>query len=75
MDIRELRSFLILAEQLHFGRASELLHLSQPALTKQINRLEQELGSLLFQRGTHGTKLSSFGRQFLPGGTHHRAWL
>lgn len=65
MEVRELRSFVVLAEQLHFGRAAKLLHLSQPALTKQIRRLEEELGSALFERGRQGTVLSSFGRQFL----------
>jgi len=65
MEMRELRSFVLLAEQLHFGRAAALLHLSQPALTKQIRRMEDELGSLLFDRGRHGTALSSFGQQFL----------
>jgi DNA-binding transcriptional LysR family regulator len=65
MDIRELRSFIVLAEQLHFGRASELLHLSQPALTKQIRKLENELGSPLFERGRHGTSLSMLGVYFL----------
>lgn len=63
--MRELRSFVLLAEQLHFGRAAKLLHLSQPALTKQIRRMEDELGSPLFERGRHGTSLSGFGRQFL----------
>jgi DNA-binding transcriptional LysR family regulator len=44
MDIREVRSFLALAEQSHFGRTAGLLNLSQPALTKQIRRLEEDLG-------------------------------
>lgn len=65
MDIRELRSFVLLAGQLHFGRAARLLNLSQPALTKQIRRLEEELGASLFERGRHGTVLSAFGRDFL----------
>jgi DNA-binding transcriptional LysR family regulator len=65
MDIRELRSFIVLAEQLHFSRASELLHLSQPALTKQIRKLEDELGSPLFERGRHGSRLSTLGSHFL----------
>ena len=64
MDIRELRSFVILGEQLHFGRAARLLHLSQPALSKQIRRLESELGGQLLDRGKHGARLTSFGRQF-----------
>lgn len=63
--MRELKSFVLLAEQLHFGRAASLLHLSQPALTKQIRRMEDELGSPLFERGRHGTALSGFGKQFL----------
>ncbi|WP_367871508.1 LysR substrate-binding domain-containing protein [Luteolibacter sp. Populi] len=63
--MRELKSFVLLAGQLHFGRAASLLHLSQPALTKQIRRMEGELGSPLFERGRHGTALSSFGKQFL----------
>jgi DNA-binding transcriptional LysR family regulator len=65
MDIRELRSFVLLAQQLHFGRTARLLHLSQPALTKQIRRVEEDLGFSLFQRGKHGTKLTSAGEQFL----------
>lgn len=65
MEMREIRSFVVLAEQLHFGRASKLLHLSQPALTKQIHRLEDELGGHLFVRGRHGTKLTTLGAEFL----------
>ncbi len=65
MDIRELRSFVLLGEQLHFSRAARLMNLSQPALTKQIRRMEEELGSPLFQRNKQGTKLSSFGERFL----------
>jgi DNA-binding transcriptional LysR family regulator len=64
MDVSELRSFVVLAEHLHFGRASRALHLSQPALTKQIRRLEAELGGALFERGTHGTKLTASGQAF-----------
>ena len=55
MEIRELRSFVLLAEQLHFGRAAKLMNLSQPALTKQVRRMEEELG----------TALSTFGEWFL----------
>jgi len=67
MEMREIRSFVMLAEQLHFGRASGLLHLSQPALTKQIRRMEDELGGSLFARGRHGTQLTALGQQFLKG--------
>ncbi len=65
MDIRELKSFLLLGEQLHFGRAAKLMNLSQPALTKQIRRMEEDLGTALFERGKRGTRLSAFGEQFL----------
>lgn len=66
MDIRELRSFVLLGEQLHFSRAAKLMNLSQPALTKQIRRMEDELGTPLFERNKQGTKLSTFGERFLP---------
>ncbi|QIF02085.1 LysR family transcriptional regulator [Roseimicrobium sp. ORNL1] len=65
MDIHELRSFVVLAEQLHFGRAARVLHLSQPALTKQIRKMEEELGTELFDRGRHGTRLTAFGETWL----------
>ncbi|MBW8864536.1 MAG: LysR family transcriptional regulator [Verrucomicrobia bacterium] len=65
MDIEELRAFVILAGHLHFGRAAQVLHVSQPALTKQIRRLEESLGGRLLERGRHGTKLSAFGARFL----------
>ncbi len=67
MELSALRSFLMLAEQLNFGRAARLLHLSQPALTKQIHRLEEEIGGQLLTRGRHGAQLTSIGRQFLRG--------
>jgi DNA-binding transcriptional LysR family regulator len=66
MSIEELRSFIVLAGHLHFARASQVLHLSQPALTKQIRRLEDDLGGRLLERGKHGTKLSALGSRFLP---------
>lgn len=66
MDVYELRSFVVLAEQLHFGRAASILHLSQPALTKQIRKIESELGSSLFERGTQGTRLTALGFSWLP---------
>lgn len=65
MDVRELRSFVLLAGQLHFGRAAGLLNLSQPALTKQIRRMEEDLGGRLFDRGKQGTELSTLGKVFL----------
>lgn len=61
MEIRLLRSFQVLAEQGHFGRASRALHLSQPALTKQVAQLEEEVGAPLFVRGRHGATLTPVG--------------
>lgn len=66
MEIDALRSFVVLAEHLHFGRAAQALHLSQPALSKQIQRLEREIGARLFERGTHGAALSAVGVEWLP---------
>lgn len=65
MDFRSLRSFVLLAEQLHFGRTARLLHLSQPALSKQIKALEDELGGALFERNRHGAALTVAGRSFV----------
>lgn len=65
MDFRSLRSFVMLAEQLHFGRAARLLHLSQPALSKQIKALEDELGGPLFERNRHGAALTVAGRSLV----------
>src|SRR5271165_2556035 len=64
MNLNEVRSFLVLAEQLHFGRTARLLHMSQPALTKQIRRLEEELGGALLVRARRVAQLSSLGRDF-----------
>jgi DNA-binding transcriptional LysR family regulator len=66
MSIEELRSFVILAEHLHFGRAAQARHVSQPALTKQINRLEDAVGGKLLARGKQGSKLTTLGERFLP---------
>ncbi len=61
-EFDELRSFLILTEQLHFRRAAEILHVSQPALSKQIRRLEDRLGGPLLIRRTRGLHLTSAGQ-------------
>jgi len=66
MTLEELRSFTVLAGHLHFGRAADALHVSQPALTKQIHRLEEAVGGKLFERDKHGTALTTFGERFVP---------
>lgn len=60
-----MRSFVVLADRLHFGRTAELLNLSQPALSKQIGLLESELGTPLFSRDRHGVNLTEAGKSFL----------
>src|SRR6266545_1723391 len=64
MELTRLRSFVILAERLHFGEAARLLNLSQPALSKQIRQLEDEIGAPLFDRGRHGARLTEVGSLF-----------
>ncbi len=62
LDLRELRSFLTLTDQLHFGRAAEILHVSQPALSKQIRRMEEKIGGRLLIRAPRGLTLTPAGQ-------------
>jgi LysR family transcriptional regulator, nitrogen assimilation regulatory protein len=61
MDLRQLRYFSVLAAQQHFGRAADVLHIAQPALTRQIHLLEEELGVALFERHPRGAALTEAG--------------
>jgi DNA-binding transcriptional LysR family regulator len=64
MEFRQIRSFLSIAETLHFGRTAELIHLSQPALSLQIRALEEEVGVRLFERNRRKTTLTAAGFAF-----------
>jgi DNA-binding transcriptional LysR family regulator len=65
LDLRKLRYFVVTAETENFGRAAGLLHIAQPVLTRQIRALEGELGVVLFERSSRGTRLTPAGSELL----------
>jgi DNA-binding transcriptional LysR family regulator len=66
LDLRLVRYFTVVAEHLSFSKAAEELHLAQPSLSRQIQRLEQRLNVRLLERTPHGNHLTEAGRAFLP---------
>ena len=66
LDLRLVRCFTAVAEHRHFGRAAASLHLTQPSLSRQIRRLEQDVGARLLDRTPQGSRLTEAGEVFLP---------
>src|SRR5918997_821413 len=65
IELRHLRAFVAVAEELNFGRAADRLYVSQPALSRQVRGLEQLLGCDLLRRSTHSVELTIAGEALL----------
>lgn len=66
MEMRWIEAFLAVAEELHFGRAAERLHMAQSPLSQTVKKLEKHVGATLFDRTTRAVTLTSAGHGFLP---------
>ena len=66
LEFSHLRSFVVIAEELHFGRAALRLHMTQPPLSRQIQLLEHQVGAQLLDRSGRNVRLTLAGRAFLP---------
>lgn len=74
MELYQLRCFVMVAEELHFGRAAQRLFMTQPPLSRQIQLLERSLGVTLIDRGNRRIKLTSAGQHFLRDARHVLAY-
>ncbi|TFW10411.1 LysR family transcriptional regulator, partial [Oxalobacteraceae bacterium OM1] len=69
-EISQIRCFIAVAEELHFGRAAERLNMTQPPLSRQIQLLEHHVGTQLLDRTSRTVRLTAAGKAFFPEAEH-----